>query len=310
VSKSLVVARVGRNSLHGCWVDRGVSRAWDLRLAPYQPIPEQDPAVCVVGDVIPGPKWTGLRELFNTWDGWRDYDYIWLPDDDIAASQSAINQLFDVAAEAGLDLFAPALDEHSYFAHFDTVRNPSFFGRRVGFVEIMIPGFSRPALERLLPTLDESETGWGWGLDSVWPKLLDYRNVGIVDAVAVTHTRPVGVMRDPDLRRRVHEESDRLLARYGCRQEHVTLGAFGPDGEVVETTSERLLAQLVEGYWPLIERDPRVLSWIADAQCAHFGGVEYPTAGTPSGPVITPTTPAVRALSGAVDNGAAAVGRD
>jgi hypothetical protein len=273
-----VIARVGATSLHPSWFDPETERNWDLRLCPFQPIDE--PA-----DVIPGPKWAGLRELLNTWDGWRAYDYIWLPDDDIATSQTAINRLFDIAATAGLDLFAPALDEESYYAHFDTVRNPNFFGRRVGFVEIMVPGFSRAALERLLPTLDESETGWGWGLDSVWPKLLGYRNVGIIDAVAVTHTRPVGEMRDLDLRRRVHEESDRLLARYDCRQEHVTFGAFGPDGEAVETDPQRLLAELVEGYWALIERDPRVLSWVTDLQRAHFGVPEYPTAGTPSEPI-------------------------
>jgi hypothetical protein len=280
--KNLVIARVGSSSLHPHWLDPETPRSWDLRLCPFQPIAE--PA-----DVIPGPKWAGLRELLNTWDGWRAYDYIWLPDDDIATTQSAIDRMFEVAAMTGLELFAPALDAHSYFAHFDTVRNPSFFGRWTGFVEIMIPGFSRPALERLLPTLDESETGWGWGLDSVWPKLLGYRDVGIIDAVAVTHTRPVGVMRDPELRRRVHEESDRLLARYDCRQEHVTLGAFGPDGGALDTTPERLLAQLVEGYWPLVERDPRVLSWICDVQHARFGAPEYPTAGTPSPPVSVPT---------------------
>jgi hypothetical protein len=84
---------------------------------------------------------------------------------------------------AGLDLLAPALSETSYFAHFDTMHNGSFHGRRVGFVEIMCPGFSRAAVERLLFTLELSETGWGCGLDSVWPKLLDYRNVGVLDGL-------------------------------------------------------------------------------------------------------------------------------
>jgi hypothetical protein len=283
-----VIARVGSTSLHPQWFDRETPRTWDLRLCPFQPIDE--PA-----EVIPGPKWAGLRELLNTWDGWREYDYVWLPDDDIATTQATINELFRVAASAGLDLFAPALDERSYYAHFDTVRNPNFFGRWVGFVEIMVPGFSRSALERLLPTLDESETGWGWGLDSVWPKLLDYRNVGIIDAVAVTHTRPVGVMRDVDLRRRVHEESDRLLARHGCGQEHVTFGAFDRDGAPVELPAERLLAELVDGYRPLIERDPRVLTWITEHQRAHFGVPEYPTAGTPSDPVAPDELPALGA---------------
>lgn len=50
-----------------------------------------------------------------------------------------------------------------------------------------------------------AHAGWGWGLDSVWPKLLDYENVGIIDGITVNHTRPVGVMRDGDLSRRVLE---------------------------------------------------------------------------------------------------------
>jgi hypothetical protein len=289
MAHNLVLVRAGRGSLHSSWIDRGRPRDWDIRLVPYQEVAPPQDGEYTVGEVVPGPKWAGIREALKAWDGWRDYEYVWMPDDDIFASHDTVTRLFEVARRTKLDLFAPALHDASYFAHFITMQSRGFFGRWTGFVEIMVPGFSRAALERLLPTLDESETGWGWGLDSVWPKLLDYRNVGIIDAVAVTHTRPVGEMRDLDLRRRVHEESDRLLARYECQQEHVTFGAFGPDGAPVDLEPERLLAQLVEGYWPLIERDPRVLSWISDLQLTHFLRPEYPTAGTPSEPVSRPT---------------------
>ena len=280
--RNLVIARVGAGSLHPEWLDPASPRNWDLRLAPYQPIPDEARRDCVVGEIVPGPKWTGIRALLNGWDGWRDYDYVWLPDDDIRTSQGTINQMFDVAAGAGLDLFAPALDDTSYFAHFITMRNTNFFGRYVGFVEIMVPGFSRQALETLLPTLAEGDTGWGWGLDSVWPKLLDYQNVAVLDGVTVSHTRPVGVMRDPDLSRRVHEESDRLLRAYGCRQEHVTFGAFGEDLRRLDLEPEELLARLVDGWRPLIDGDPRILWWLADFQRRHQDGTPYPVAGTPS----------------------------
>ncbi len=287
MSRNLVLARVGASSLHREWIDPRLPRGFDLRLVPYQAIPDQSDVDCVVGDVVPGPKWTGLREVLNTWDGWREYDAIWMPDDDIRTSQGAIDRMFEVAAGVGLDLFAPALDDASYFAHFITRQNPRFFGRWVGFVEIMIPGMSRTALERLLPTLDETETGWGWGLDSVWPKLLDYRNVGIIDGVTVTHTRPVGVMRDEDLRRRVVAESDRLLAKYDCAQTHVTFGAFGPDYQRVDLPPDRLLVDLVRGAAELIDEDPRVLGWIAEFQRAHHAPPAYPTEGTP-GPLNVP----------------------
>jgi hypothetical protein len=150
------VARVGRRSLHACWLQGRRPRNWDLRLVPYEPVGSQDDLDCVVGDVIPGPKWSGLRTLLNDWDGWRAYDYIWLPDDDIVATGDTITRMFEVARGVGLDLFAPALHESSPYT--------------------LVPGFSKAALETLLPTLDLSTTGWGWGLDSLWPKLLNYEN--------------------------------------------------------------------------------------------------------------------------------------
>ena len=276
-----MLARVGRNSLHQGWVDPTQPRNWDLYLNPYQDIEPQTDVDCMVGEVVPGPKWTGLRHVLNHWDGWRAYDRIWMPDDDIQADQATINGMFDVARVLGLDLFAPALHEESHFAHFITMRHHTFFGRWVGFVEIMVPGFSREALERLLWTLDESETGWGWGLDSLWPKLLDYKNVAIIDGTPVVHTRPVGEMRDEDLRRRVHAESDRILERHDCSQVHTTFGAFGPDLEPRQLSPEQLLAELVKGAQYLIDRDPRVLTWIVDFQKSSLSWPEYPIAGTP-----------------------------
>jgi hypothetical protein len=284
MARNLVLARVGSNSLHPCWIDAGTPRDWDLRLVPYQELPDQGRIECELEDVIPGPKWTGLRAVLTGWDGWRDYDYIWLPDDDVYASQGTITRMFEVARALGLDLFAPALHESSYYAHFSTMVNRAFYGRWVGFVEIMVPGFSRAALERILPTLDRSETGWGWGLDSVWPKLLGYEHVAIIDGTPVIHTRPVGQMRDAELARRVRAESDALFEEYDCRQVHTTFGAFGPDLKALELSPDELLAGLVRGHGYLIDRDPRVLGWIAGFQRPHFTWPEYPVEGTPELP--------------------------
>jgi hypothetical protein len=281
MARNLVIARVGGSSLHPCWVDRGKPRDWDLYLSPYQPIAPQTGIDCIEGEVIAGPKWSGVRTVLNEWAGWRDYDHIWLPDDDIYANQDTISRMFEVAAGVGLDLFAPALHESSHFAHFITMVNRRLYGRWTGFVEIMMPGFSKAALEKLLPTLDLSETGWGWGLDSLWPKQLGYENVGIIDATPVIHTRPVGQMRDVDLARRVHAESDAILANNECRQIHRTLGAFGPDLKPVDLSPEALLSELVLGGGYLFDRDPRLLAWLTEYQRPDLGWPDYPIAGTP-----------------------------
>lgn len=280
---NLVVARVGRKSLHTTWLSADASRNWDLYLCPYQDIaqPEADTGI-EVGQIIPGPKWSGLRQLLETWNGWREYDYIWLPDDDLYASQDTIDGMFDLASSLAFDLCAPALHESSYYAHFSTMRNGRCLARRTGFVEIMAPCFSRRALNELLATLALSSTGWGWGLDSLWPKLLDYQGVGVIDATPVLHTRPVGAFRDAELGRRVLEESDRIMASRDCRQVHTTYAVIGRNGQPLNIAPEALSVLLVDGWRYLFDASPRVLSWILAYQQALGGVVDYPVAGMPA----------------------------
>jgi hypothetical protein len=104
MARDLVIARVGRNSLHRSWIDRGKPRDWDLYLCPFEELPPQTGVDCVVGEVIPGQKWAGLRTLLTQWDGWREYDHVWLPDDDILAGQDTISAMFQAAAALRLKM--------------------------------------------------------------------------------------------------------------------------------------------------------------------------------------------------------------
>jgi hypothetical protein len=288
VARDLVIARIGRNSLHRSWIDRGRPRSWDLYLCPFQEVPAQEDLDCTVGEVIPGPKWTGLRTLLNEWDGWREYDHVWLPDDDILASQDTISAMFDAAAALQFKLFTPALQEESHYGHYIIMRNRRFFARRVGFVEIMTPGFSRPALEQLLHTLDLSETGWGWGLDPLWAQLLDHKDLGIIDAVPVLHTRPVGKLRDADLHRRCSEENDRILADHQCASQMVTFAGIGPDLQDMPLSPDELLVKLVQGWDYLFAGNPRLLHWVTEHQAPFFTWPDYPLLGSPASPPAWP----------------------
>jgi hypothetical protein len=282
MSRSLVISRVGRESLHRSWIDAEKPRDWDLYLSPYEEIGPQDGLDCVVGDVIPGPKWTGLTKLLNGWDGWRDYDQIWLPDDDILARQDAITTMFEVGRALEFRLFAPALHEASHYAHFIAMRNASFFARRVGFVEIMIPCFRRATLEEFLPTFALSATGWGFGLDSAWPKILNYEDIGIIDGVSVVHTRPIGGFRE-DLTRRVMQESDDILAKFECEQRLVTFAGIGPDLQDLTLSPEELLVELVRGWQYLFDDKPTALRWLFDQQQSLLSSSPYPVSGLPTG---------------------------
>jgi hypothetical protein len=96
-------------------------------------------------------------------------------------------------------------------------------------------------------------------------------------------------MRDAALRRRVLAESDRLTARYGCGQVHATFGAFdenlAPRGDL---TPDALRAELVAGWAPLIDRDPRVLGWIDAFQRGAPPSPPYPVEGTPTVETVAP----------------------
>ena len=281
--KHLIVARVGRRSLHPTWLTSSSPRGWDLYLCPYQELATQEVDDIVVGKVMPGPKWTGLRELLNGWSGWREYDYIWFPDDDIFASQATIGEMFRIAQALGLDLCAPALHEASYYAHFSTMRNRKCFARRTGFVEIMMPCFSRVALEKLLPTLDLSTTGWAWGLDSLWPKLLGYDNIGIIDATPVLHTRPWGLLRDGGLDGRVRAEARRIMAEHDCAEVHTTFAAVDSSLKTLDLGQDELAVLLARGWDYLLDTNPAVLPWLLQAQQPRQGWRAYPLAGTASG---------------------------
>lgn len=282
----LVVPRVGRRSLHPHWLGDAPGRNWDMHLCPFEELSAEAHAGCTSSPVIAGPKWAGLRELFDTWHGWREYEYIWLPDDDVLTTAANIDRFFEIASALQWDLCAPALHDDSYYAHYSTMRNRNCTARRMGFVEIMVPCFSRAALERLLPTLALSSTGWGWGLDSVWPKLLGYERMGVIDETPVLHTRPVGAFRDAELGRRVLAESDRLLHDHDCHQVHRVFEAIGSDLRPMPLDDTELMALLADGWQYLVPTNPAVLPWIVQAQSPATGWPDYPVAGTPSRAVV------------------------
>lgn len=221
--RGLVVLRCGQSSLHWNWLE-GPGRNWDLFLCPYQEIDSRGHSA----RVIPGQKWDGLARFFADFHGWRDYDYICLPDDDIATDANTLNVFFDLCARYKIQLAAPALTPESYFSHPLTVQNTEFLARRTSFVEIMMPCFSRAFFEQVLPTFDFSRSGTGFGLDFLWPHMLSYEDIWTFDAAAVHHTRPVGEMRKHRLAEQAHADLN-FIRGFQMPMIPKTLGGVGQD---------------------------------------------------------------------------------
>jgi hypothetical protein len=191
--RNLVIVRAGDNSLHREWL--GPERSWDLVVSYYG----SNPKIFTDNDTLridhPGSKWTGLTQLFASGRvDWQAYDLIWLPDDDLSGSCETINAFFDATRSINANLSQPALTWDSYFSHIISLESKAFFFRYTTFIEIMAPCFSSRFLRQALPTFSENTSGWG--LDYLWPNLLQQWGLAppvIIDRTPVRHTRPVGV---------------------------------------------------------------------------------------------------------------------
>jgi hypothetical protein len=274
--KYLVILRAGAGSLHPAWLQGEAAPVFDLVLCPYEDIP-LDPAAFWQSGTIAGQKWTGLHRLLAEWPDWRRYDYIWLPDDDLATGCDTINALFTLSARFGAALSAPSLSENSHFSHPITMHNRNFFARAVSFIEVMMPCFRRDALELLLPSLGMTETGYGWGLDSVWPGLLQYKDVIIFDHLTVHHTRPLGAMRDHSKLTEIQAEMTRVMSYYRTPATQKVLGVYDEAGTYREAGSA-FLAEYLDGYGYLFERSPRLLQLLSERQSAELPLVPLPAA--------------------------------
>jgi hypothetical protein len=258
LARDLIIVRAGPRSLHPIWLDPGTPCPWDLFVCPYKELPPgvAGAAGVIVGDVIAGQKWTGLRTLLNRWQGWREYRYIILADDDLFALPATWSRFFERCAHHAAKLASPALAEESYFSHCVTIRNTSFVARRVSFIEAMMPCFRADVLSDLLPTLDATASGWGWGLDVIWAHLLSYRDIFIIDETPVIHTRPVQGAYSQEQVRQANEEMLAVLRRYAAQWVMKTLSGFDAAGIEVLDSDATFLYRLYRGYARLLDRHP------------------------------------------------------
>jgi Protein of unknown function (DUF707) len=200
-SCNLVIVRAGDHSLHPIWISGPDRRDWDCIVSYFGDDPNIYRGTGVFRIDSKGLKWPALHQLITEhWDFVSQYDYVWLPDDDLAATTAEINRLFGQCRIFGLALAQPSLTSDSFVSHRITMHDDQYLVRFTNFVEIMAPCFTRKMLSCVRDTFAENRSGWG--LDYLWPYLADDSDlVGIIDSVQVRHTRPVGGPNDEALRR-------------------------------------------------------------------------------------------------------------
>jgi hypothetical protein len=189
--KNLVIVPCGDNSLHSNWLNE--NQDFDLALIYYGDSDEmfqkyQENAKFSIRQK--GQKWHLIHFLITKYEKeLKDYEYFWFPDDDLDADYKKINVLFALNNDFKLSLSQPSLEGYVSFDIERKVENSIL--RFTNFVEIICPVMDNNTLFKLLETFILNQSGWG--LDFLWPKLLNYptNKIAIIDEVTVTHTKPI-----------------------------------------------------------------------------------------------------------------------
>lgn len=184
-----VISAVGKNSLHREWLDGCCD--FDLHLVVYDDSMDEFRGETNYLCHIKGYKLKVIYKYLEANPQFKDmYDYFFFPDDDIQMDTATINALFDAMRYYDLKIAQPAL-RMSYYTWPHTLYDKYSKLHYTNFVEMMVPCFSRKALDKVLFTFNENETGWG--TETHWPLLIDatQRDIAIIDEVSVVHTRPI-----------------------------------------------------------------------------------------------------------------------
>lgn len=231
--RRLVVLRCGDNSLHPEWLSKNAN--FDIVLSYFGDNIQYDLSHIKYVHHYKGSKWQGLFHFFQNYqDLWKDYDYIWLPDDDLSTNSENINKFFDIINYESFDLAQPALTHNSYYSHALLLQVKGLIYRETNFVEVMAPCFSQKAFQQCWQAFSENKSGWG--LDVFWPTLLQNSKIGVIDQTPVFHTRPVGVAghgMGSEAGTPMHEY-DQLMRKYKLEMRYKCISAKLTNGKILK----------------------------------------------------------------------------
>jgi hypothetical protein len=205
MQRDLVVVCAGDQSLHPGFADRRNFDLWVIYFGDSDAVFDRYQRGADRVFRRRGLKWelirglsdlhlAGERSLFDA------YSYVFLPDDDLAFPDGAldIQRLFEAAALTDADIGQPAI-ANEHFSWQATRQIPGALCHATNVVEIMAPVYSTRMLrEFVLPGLAALDfLRAGWGLEAVIPKAAEVglrRPVRsfVFDSVPMIHSRPPG----------------------------------------------------------------------------------------------------------------------
>eukprot|EP00891_Asterochloris_glomerata_P006950 jgi/Astpho2/6950/Aster-01812 len=192
---NLVIAPVADTSEHRLWLRDFPSANWDMVAIYYgSNATTFDCEECIHVEANRGPKWQvvyqftqgeAFKKLYS-----KQYQQVYIPDDDIIQTTAIINSIFDIQARYSLDLCQPSLcsPTESYTWTVGLWKELPTVLRYTTFIEVMVTQFSMDFfLSDVVDTLRYAESAYG--LDWVWPFKLGFPQdrIAIIDEVCVIH---------------------------------------------------------------------------------------------------------------------------
>lgn len=124
-------------------------------------------------------------DLFN------EYDYFWLPDDDVWINSSSLNSFFQFSIQRDLLISQPSVvgfGARNQLKKHKVVLDLAY----TDCIEGMAPFFKSNVLATCLETFSQSQTGWG--IDHIWAALIGYptNKIAVVHKFYMVHTKRPG----------------------------------------------------------------------------------------------------------------------
>jgi hypothetical protein len=217
--RNLIVVRAGDKSLHPQWMNEK-ERNWDIVVSYYGNYPERYEGQYDLLHVFSGSKWEGVADFFFANPGIEaNYDYIWLPDDDLFTTSKNIDLFFLLCKQLDLVIAQPALTKNSYYSWEITLQKYNCLARLTNFVEVMAPCFKAESIAIFSKHFGENSSGWGY--EWLWNYLCDVNGLNrqaIVDKTPVFHTRPIGVAGHGGAKLNPRIENSELLKKFGIER--------------------------------------------------------------------------------------------
>ena len=216
--KNLILVRAGDRSLHPQWLSN--DRNWDLVLSYYGDFPDRYKDQYDFLHSFKGSKWEGIVNFIESNASLIDqYEYLWLPDDDLFCNAETINNFFILCKALNFTIAQPALTPYSFYSWPITVQAQECIARQTNFVEIMAPCFEVRHLRHFSMYFGKNTSGWGY--EWLWSEIAQKENIfnfGIIDETPVFHTRAVGTAGHGGAKSYPMEEMRSFLTKFSLDQ--------------------------------------------------------------------------------------------